>query len=120
MPKKILVIDDEIELVDMLRIRLEANDFSVITAFDGDQGFKKAKSEKPDLIILDVRMPKKDGWTFVREMKIDESIKDIPVIMLTAKDQLEDMFKLEGIREYITKPFETEALLLKIKMCLSE
>ena len=120
MAKKILIVEDEIELIDMLRIRLEANGYQVITAFDGQQGLERAKSEKPDLIIMDIMMPKKDGWTFVREMKTDDSIKRIPVIMLTAKEGMEDMFKLEGVKGYVTKPFEAEELLLRVKLCIGE
>ena len=120
MIKKILIVDDEIEFVAMLKIRLEANNYKVIAAFDGEEGLEKAKSEKPDLMILDVLMPKKDGWTLVREIKADQNLKHIPVIMLTIKEHLKDMFKLEGITDYITKPFKAEELLTKIKTCFSK
>jgi DNA-binding response OmpR family regulator len=114
MPKKILVVDDEADLVEILKLSLEMNNYEVITAFDGEEGFEKAKKEKPDLILLDIMMPKKDGWTFVREMKMDESIKHIPVIVLTGKDQLKDEFELEGVKDFIIKPVEIEVLLDKI------
>lgn len=116
--KKILVVDDEPGFVEMLKSKLELDDYEVLTAFDGEEGLEKAKTEKPDLIILDILMPRKDGWTFVREMKTYDSIKNIPVIVLTAKEQFEDEFKLEGITDYLVKPFEVEALLYKIKIRL--
>ena len=120
MPKNILIVDDDVDIINALKLRLEADDYKVATALDGEEGFKKAKSEKPDLILLDAVMPKKDGWTFVREMKKDDSIKRIPVIVLTGKDSLEDEFRLEGLKDFITKPFEAEALIMKIKTHLSD
>lgn len=114
MPKKILVVDDEVDLVEILKLSLEVNNYEVITAFDGEEALEKAKKEKPDLILLDIVMPKKDGWTFVREMKMDESIKHIPVIVLTVKEQLKDEFELEGVKDFIVKPIEIEKLLDKI------
>jgi len=116
MPKKILVVDDEADLVEILKSSLEVNNYEVITALDGEEGLKKAKEEKPDLILLDILMPKKDGWTFVREMKMDESIKNIPVIVFTVKEQFKGEFELEGVKDYIVKPVEIEKLLDKIDM----
>lgn len=113
--KKILVIDDEPELVKMVKMRLEANNYEVITALDGQEGLEKTRSEKPDLILLDILMPNKDGYTFVKEVKVDESIKHIPIIVLTAKPGMKDLFGIEGIKDYIVKPFEDKELLEKIK-----
>ena len=112
--KKILVIDDELELVDMLKIRLEANNYEVVAAVDGEEGMEKAKSEKPDLIILDIMMPKKDGYTFIKEMRTEQGIKSTPVIILTAKEKMKDLFAIEGVKDYIVKPFESAELLEKI------
>ena len=112
--KKILVIDDELELVDMLKIRLEANNYEVVTAGDGEEGMAKAKSEKPDLIILDIMMPKKDGYTFIKEMRAEQGIKSTPVVILTAKAKMKDLFAIEGAKDYIVKPFEATELLEKI------
>ena len=112
--KKVLIVEDELDMVDMLKVRLEANNYEVITSSDGEEGFKKAKSDKPDLIVLDIIMPKKDGYTFVREARLDDSIKNIPIIVLTAKPGMKDLFAMEGIKDYIVKPFEAQELLEKI------
>lgn len=118
--KKVLLIDDELEIVELLKMRLEANDYTVVAAFDGTQGLEKAKKEKPDLIILDVGMPKMDGFTFVRELKKIADVKSTPVIVLTARDKMEDIFKLEGVSHYLAKPFNADELLQKVKEMLGK
>jgi DNA-binding response OmpR family regulator len=118
MSKKILLIDDEPNILKVLKSRLEAEKFVVITASDGKEGLDKAKSEKPDLIILDIIMPNKDGYTFIKEMQTDESIRRLPVIVTSAKAEMKDLFAVEGINDYIVKPFKTEELLEKIKQLL--
>ncbi len=118
--KKILVVDDEPELVDMVKMRLEAGNYRVSTASDGEEALEKAKKEKPDLILLDISMPNKDGYTFLREAKKNESIKDIPVIILTAFSKMEDLFEIEGVKDYIMKPFDGQQLLEKINKYLEE
>jgi len=110
MSKRILVVDDEPDIVEVVRLRLEANNYEVIAAYDGEEGLRKARNEQPDLIILDILMPEMDGYTFVRELKADESIKDIPIVVLTAKDKMRDLFAIEGIKDYIVKPFKGEEL----------
>ncbi|MDD5432123.1 MAG: response regulator [Candidatus Omnitrophica bacterium] len=116
--KKILVVDDEPSLVEMLKMRLELNDFNVVTASDGQEGMLKAKSEKPDLILLDILMPNMDGYSFVREIKADESLRNTNVIVLTAKAGMKDLFAIEGIKHYVEKPFEYSDLLAKINSLL--
>ncbi len=118
--KKVLIVDDEHDLVHLVKISLEKNNFSVLTAHDGEEGLDKAKSEQPDLIVLDILMPKKDGWTFMRELKATDGIKNIPVIMLTIREQLKDVFELEGVRDYVVKPFSAEELVTKINTCLKD
>src|SRR5665647_3175449 len=86
---KILIIEDEKDLVMGLKFNLEARSFAVIEAYDGEEGCKKALSEKPDLILLDIMMPKKNGYEVCRELK--EKMPDVPIIMLTAKSQEEDI-----------------------------
>jgi len=115
--KKILVVDDEFDLVEMLSIRLEANDFTVIKAFDGQAGLDMARTEKPVLIILDLMLPKLDGYKVCRMLKFDEKYKSIPVIIFTAKAQDTDKELGKEVRAdaYLTKPFEPEILLAKIK-----
>ena len=122
MARKILVIDDETELLKAISICLKASGYEVITAQDGQEGLEKAKASNPDLIILDVLMPKMDGYEVCRLLKFDEQYKSIPVIMLTAKVQDIDkaMGKKVGADDYITKPFETHDLIDKIKKNLGE
>jgi len=117
--KKILIVDDEPEFVDMLKMRLESADYDVNTAADGVDGLKKAGDAKPDLIVLDVLMPRKDGYAFVKEAKQDSNLKDIPIIILTARPAMEDKFKKEGVNDYIMKPFEAQELLKRIEEILA-
>jgi DNA-binding response OmpR family regulator len=122
MPKKILVIDDERQMVDMLKMRLEANNYEVLAAYDGRAGLEKAKSEKPDLIILDLMLPGMDGYKVSGLLKADTRYSGIPVIMFTARARESDreMGKTAGADAYITKPFEPQALLGKIRELLKE
>ncbi len=115
--KKILIVDDERLLVMALRIRLETVGYEVISAYDGEEGLDKAQKEKPDLIILDVMMPKKSGYQVCQLLKSDEVYKHIPIIMLTAKGQKTDKEWGEraGADCYITKPFNDTELVAKIK-----
>ncbi len=112
--KKILVIDDDPTLLKMLQPFLESHGFAVTVAFDGDEGIEKFRAEQPDLIILDVQMPRMNGYAFIFEMKKLEGAKKVPIIVLTAKEGMVDIFKAEGVKEYITKPFKPEALLSNI------
>ena len=116
--KKILIIDDEADLVTMLRTRLEANHFKVIVAKNGREGLLEWKKHSPDLIILDVSMPEMDGYTFIQEFKSINGLKDVPIIVLTAKSHMKDIFKIEGVKDYIIKPFDKTELLAKINRAL--
>lgn len=120
--KKILVVDDEPELVKAIEIRLKAENYQVFTAFDGEEGLAKAREVLPDLIILDIMLPKLNGFKICRLLKFDEKYKEIPVIMLTAKTDEADKVvgKETGANEYITKPFDWDILMEKIKECLGE
>jgi len=120
MSKKILVIDDEPDLVKVISARLQSAGYETASAFNGLEGLEKLKNEKPDLIILDVIMPGMDGYTFVKEVKADQATKNIPIIMLSAKDGMKDLFAIEGVKDYIVKPFENEELLWRIAKCLDE
>ena len=117
--KKILVIDDEIDAVEMLKKRLEYNQYQVIGACDGVEGIKMAKRELPDLILLDICMPVMDGYSFVQEYQKIEEIKHIPLLICTAKAELKDIFKLEGF-PYLLKPLRVEELIGKINELLAE
>lgn len=117
---KILVIDDESQLVDMVQMRLEASGYEVVTARDGQEGLDKAKSENPDLIMCDVMMPKVDGYKVCGLLKNDARYSKIPFILFTARAQQDDIEvgKDVGADAYVTKPFEPEVLLSKIKELL--
>ena len=118
--KKILLVDDERDLVETLRFRLEANDYEVTPAYDGQEGLNKAREVNPDLIILDLMLPKMDGYKVCRMLKFDEKYKKIPIIMFTARAQDSDkeMGKEVGADAYITKPFDPQSLLSKIQELL--
>ena len=122
MAKKILVIDDEQDLVELIKMRLETSGFEVVVAYDGQEGLTKAKKESPDLIILDLMMPKIDGYKVCRMLKFDEKYKKIPIILFTARAQESDKKTGQevGADAYITKPFEPQVLLEKIKELLEE
>ena len=115
MPKVILVIDDDLEIIELVRNRLEANHYVVLTANDGVAGFALARENKPDLIVLDVVMPNMDGYTFVQEMKRDEGLKKIPIIIITAKTDMKDIFLNEGVSCCLFKPLVTETFLDKVQ-----
>jgi len=119
--KKILVVDDEMELQMGVVIRLKAAGFEVLTASDGLEGLEKARKEEPDLILLDLMLPKMDGYKVCRMLKFDAKYKDIPIILLTARAQDTDksMGGDAGANAYITKPFDHRELLDKIKELLN-
>lgn len=112
--KKILVVDDEIMLVDLLKIRLEDNGYDVDSANDGFEGLSVAEAMRPDLIILDINMKGMDGYTMLKEVRKNDQIKDTNIIMLTASGKNRELFEKEGISDYITKPFDTEDFLSRV------
>ena len=118
--KKILLVDDEKDLVYAVKLQLEENDFEVIVAYDGQEALDKARKEKPNLIILDVMLPKIDGYKICRMLKFDEKYKKIPLIMFTARVQEADEKTgyAVGADAYVTKPFDSQALLDQIKKLL--
>ena len=122
MAKRILIVDDEVQLVEMMKMRLEAAGYEIISAYDGQEGFDKAKKDKPDLIILDLMLPKMDGYKVCGLLKNDARYNKIPIIMFTARVQEEDerLGKDLGAEEYVTKPFDPKLLLSKIKELLGE
>lgn len=119
MSKKILVIDDDPNIVELLKRRLTASQYIVVTASNGEEGLQQVSAEKPDLIIVDVLMPKMDGYTFVRTLRRDDEYRGLPVIVLTAKDKMKDLFELEGVKDYIVKPYRPEDLMEKVKRNLA-
>lgn len=115
MSKKILIIDDDPMTLTMVNFLLKTNDYVTVTATDGQEGLVKYEQEKPDLIVLDVQMPKMDGFTFIQELKRVSDLKVPPIIMLTAREQLQSVFKMEGAVEYFVKPLDTKKLLKSIE-----
>jgi len=111
--KRILVVDDSPTELKLIIASLQKQNYIITTAFDGEECLQKALNEKPDLIILDVVMPKMDGFQACRKMKASPDLKHIPVIMLTSKNQKVDEFwgKKQGAVAYLTKPFDNEVLL---------
>ena len=120
--KKILIVDDEVDLVETLRFPLEMEGFNVLVSYNGEDALSQARKEKPDLIILDLMLPKLDGYKVCRLLKFDERYKHIPILMLTAKTQEKDKIlgKETGADEYITKPFEMDYLMEKVKAYLNK
>jgi two-component system, OmpR family, response regulator VicR len=120
MAKKILIIEDEQDIVESLKFRLELEKIECIVANDGEDGLSKAKSGKPDLILLDVMLPKINGYKICRLLKYDELYKMIPIVMMTARTQKKDIKLGEetGADEYVTKPFDMEALVVLINKYL--
>ena len=120
--KRILLVDDEADFVEVLRIRLEDSNYEVIVAYNGEEGLERAEREEPDLILLDIMLPKISGFDVCRKLKIDKNFKDIPIIMLTAKFQPNDIRFGEGMGAdaYITKPFEPQVLLAKMRELLDK
>lgn len=122
MPARILAVDDSPTVLEMLTSILESGGYSVITATDGAEALEMARAERPDLILLDVMLPKLDGYRVCRLLKFDQHYRAIPIIMLTAK--AEDQAVATGIRtgadQYLTKPVEPDALLAAIHAEISK
>ena len=114
MPKKILIADDDQGIRETTKTRLEANGYEVIVASDGQEALDLLSKEGADLIILDILMPGMDGYTFVKGVRGDAALKDIPIIILSGKDRMKDLFEMEGIKDYIVKPFKAPELLATI------
>ena len=119
---KILVVDDEIYIVHILDFSLGMEGYEVLTALDGEQALEKARAEKPDLIVLDIMMPKLDGYETCKRLKADDATKAIPVILLSAKGRNVDQkvgFEV-GADDYITKPFSPRKLVERINAILGQ
>jgi DNA-binding response OmpR family regulator len=121
-PKKILIVDDEVDLVETVRFPLEMEGYRVLVSYNGEDALNLARKENPDLILLDLMLPKLDGYKVCRLLKFDDRYKHIPILMLTAKTQEKDKaLGIEtGANEYITKPFEMDDLLKKVKVYLNK
>jgi two-component system alkaline phosphatase synthesis response regulator PhoP len=127
MQKKILVVDDDPDLVDATSIILRSRKYEVIVAYGGIEGLEKARNEKPDLIVLDVMMPDKDGYTVCRELKADPDLSGIPVLLLTAvvahipTTRFTQQMGMETeADDYIDKPVEPQVLVERIEALLAK
>jgi len=121
MAHKILLIDDDKGIVEVIKNVLVGQNYDVVTAFDGKEGLKKVESEDPDLIVLDIRMPTMNGYEFICTLRAERNSPDkpmMPIIVLTAKEKMEEVFKLEGARGYLVKPIDPIQLTKKIEECL--
>jgi signal transduction histidine kinase len=119
---KILIIDDNIDTVELLRKRFRIEGCDTAEAYDGEEGLKKVHEYLPDLIVLDVMMPKIDGYEVCRRIKQDETTRQIPILMLSAKSQVPDKVKgLDiGADDYITKPFDFKEVMARVRTLLSQ
>lgn len=117
---KILVIEDEQAINELIKVNLELSGYKVFQALDGIKGFALAKQELPSLVVLDVMMPDVDGFTVAQRIRQNEDTKNIPILMLTALSQLNDKVKGFdiGVDDYLTKPFEMEELKVRIRALL--
>mgnify|MGYP001340655813 FL=1 len=127
MGKKILVVDDDPDLVDATSMILKSKKYDVIVAYDGVEGLEKARNEKPDLIVLDVMMPKKDGYTLCKELKADPDLSGIPVLLLTAvvanipTTRFTQQMGMETeADDFIDKPVEPKMLVERIEALLAK
>lgn len=122
MAKKILVVDDEAPILNILKFNLQKAGYSVTTACDGEEALARMRQEAPDLVLCDVMMPKKTGFEVLAEVKGDEALKAVPFIILTAKGQKADEDRGMGIGadRYLTKPFSPRIVLQTIKDLIGE
>ena len=120
--EKVLIVDDEEDFAEILSVRLEAGSFIVSVAHDGEEALDKVREDKPDIIILDIMIPKINGFDVCRRLKLDPNYKDIPILMLTAKFQENDIKfgSAMGADAYMTKPFEPGVLLEKMRGLLQK
>lgn len=123
MANKIMIVDDEPDVVDLVKLVLKSEGYDVVTAYSGKEALEKVGKEMPDLVLLDIMMPQMDGWEVYNHIKANPKTKDIPVAMLTAKSQsIDKMIGLHVVQvdDYITKPFGRSELLERVKKILAE
>ncbi len=120
--KRVVCIEDEPEMIDLVKLILSRKGFQVVGAMGGREGLEAIQREKPDLVLLDIMMPDIDGWEVYQRMKADETTKGIPVIMVTAKAQSIDKvlgLHIAKVDDYITKPFGPQELLESVEKVLA-
>lgn len=120
MTQRILIVDDDREIVRLLRSYLEKASFQVLTAYDGDMALQMIRTERPDAVVLDLMLPGRDGWSITRYLRADEHLAAIPLVMLTAR--VEDSDKIVGLElgadDYITKPFNPAEVVARVRAVL--
>ena len=117
---KIVVIDDDIAINELIKVNLELQGYDILQAYNGTEGFALVKQEQPALVVLDVMMPEVDGYTVAQRIRQCDEISDTPIIMLTALSELNNKvtgFNI-GVDDYLTKPFETEELVVRVRALL--
>jgi two-component system response regulator VicR len=120
--KRVLCIEDDPEMIDLIKLILERKGFEVLEAVGGKEGLEMSRREMPDLILLDLMMPEVDGWEVFRQVRADEQLKDIPVIVVTAKAQSIDIvlgLHIAKVDGYVTKPFGPQELLKSVNKVLA-
>ncbi|MFP3853865.1 MAG: response regulator transcription factor [Anaerolineales bacterium] len=121
--KRVVCIEDEPEMIDLVRLILGRKGFNVIGANGGVEGLETVRREDPDLVLLDLMMPDMDGWEVYQQMKADPALRDIPVVVVTAKAQSIDKvlgLHIAKVDDYITKPFGPQELLESVEKILAE
>lgn len=121
--KTIVCIEDESDMIDLVRLILQRNNYEVHGALSGSEGLELVRKLKPDLVLLDLMMPEMDGWQVFQTIRAEEEIEEIPVIILTAKSQSIDKvlgLHIARVNDYVTKPFGPHDLLSSIKKVLAE
>lgn len=115
MSKKILMVEDEPDIREAVQASLESRGYTVVAAADGEEGLRKIKSEKPDLVLLDIVMPKVDGWQVLKAIRSDEdtATRELPVVMLTANRETSSLIESQSQKatDYLMKPFDIEKLM---------
>lgn len=120
--KRVVCIEDEPEMIDLMKLILSRRGFQVMGAMGGREGLEAVQREKPDLVLLDLMMPDMDGWEVYQQMKADPELKSIPVIVVTAKAQSIDKIlglHIAKVDDYVTKPFGPQELLQSVERVLS-
>ena len=119
--KTVVCIEDELEMIDLVKLILGRKGFELVGAVGGREGLETVRELKPDLVLLDLMMPDMDGWEVYQQMKADEELKDIPVIVVTAKAQSIDKvlgLHIAKVDDYVTKPFGPQELLQSVNKVL--
>jgi len=115
MPKCVLMVEDDPVSVKLVKSTLQSEGYEIITAQDGQEALDVLKKKIPDLILLDIQMPKMNGYEFIMKKSSDPALAGIPVIVLTSMDKTEPVFKRHGVKAYLIKPINTQDLLDKIQ-----